>query len=50
MIEHVTVKRMGRYYKLIPDEGYLLWDGSQTYAEAIVKKLNGWKAVAIEEE
>jgi hypothetical protein len=41
---------MGRYYKLIPDEGYLLWDGSQTYTEAIVKKLNGWKAVAIEEE
>lgn len=47
-MKHVTITELGNGYKrLVPDEGYMLKNGEQTYSEAVVKSLKGWSVVKI---
>ena len=47
-MEHINVKKLANgYYKLIPEKGYLLFDGHNTFTQATTKTLDGWSAVKI---
>lgn len=48
-MEHITIIDMPNgYKKLIPDEGYVLKHGNNTYSEAVVKSTTGWSAIKID--
>lgn len=47
-MEHIIVKKLANgYYKLIPEKGYLLFDGHNTFTQATTKTLDGWSAVRV---
>ena len=52
-IEHVTITHLGKYVRLTPDEGYLLFNTltETTFSDAVVleKEIKMFVAVAVEE-
>lgn len=47
-MEHIIVKNLHNgYYKLIPEKGYLLTDGHNTFTSAIVKNITSWSTIKI---
>lgn len=52
-MEHINVKDIGNgYWRLVPDEGYMLLDrrNNMMYSEAITKDKEWFVAVAIDKE
>lgn len=47
-MEHINKQSLGNgYYRLTPDEGYILTYEDHTYTEADVENTDGWGAVPV---
>lgn len=47
-MEHIKIIDLKNgYFKLIPEKGYILTDGHNTFTSAVVKSTAGWSAIKI---